>query len=627
MASTTDPAITSHAVEVESQPLRRPQSVASRGGSDEWDFDTLDEFKSVSKRAVRRIPGAAQRYVWNLFPILSWLPHYVPAWAPSDVLAGFTIGMVVVPQSLAYAKVAQLPPEYGLYSSFIGVIIYSFFATSKDMTIGPTAVMALTVGQVINRVNSDQSLSNVVVATAFSLLGGILMLAIGLFRLGFIVDFIPLSVISGFTTGGAITVIIGQIPALFGITGVDTRQDDWRVIRDIFGALSRIQWRDTLVGLISAFTLYVHLLPSLLAKRYGTRHRGWWYLGVSRNALVAVLATLISFLINRASPKSPQFAILKDVPSGFSYIKVPDLSVIPKVSDGLPVIVLLALLEHIAIAKSFGRINGYKINPSQEVVAIGVTNIAASFFGAFPSTGSFSRTAIKSQSGVKTPLAGLVTAAVVILAIFVLAPTFYYIPNAALAAIIMHGVAELFSPPSHFIRLFHMNKLDFVTSAVTIVLTVVLTVEIGIEVGCAIAVVFLLWRLAKPKYQILAKAAGSQRYYVPLRDPHHHDTAIPPPPGVLIFRPDESLTYPNASFFRDHIFDVIVSTTRKASDDGNRYEQNWSDIAVRDRAQVRSVPRLNTIVLDFSAVNHIDATGVQMVLDLKLDAARWVSNT
>ncbi|KAJ3327977.1 hypothetical protein HDU93_001729, partial [Gonapodya sp. JEL0774] len=144
------------------------------GGDDLFEWDNWDEFAHIAKRTAKQLPQASARYLWNLFPIFGWLPHYEPAWIPADILAGFTIGMVVVPQSLAYAKVAQLPPEYGLYSSFVGVIVYSLFATSKDMTIGPTAVMALTVGQVINRVNADQSVANVAIATAFSMIGGLI---------------------------------------------------------------------------------------------------------------------------------------------------------------------------------------------------------------------------------------------------------------------------------------------------------------------------------------------------------------------------------------------------------------------------------------------------------------------
>lgn len=337
-------------------------------------------------------------------------------------------------------------------------MIYCLFATSKDVTIGPTAVMALTTGQVLGRVNSGGSTAtNVAIATVLAMLSGIVMLGVGLLRLGFILDFIPNPVIAGFTTGGAITVVITQIPAFFGIKGVDTRADTYQVFINIFKNLPSANWVDSLFGLVSAGLL---LAIKLSARRYGKKSLFMWYMGVSRFALVVLLSILVSWLVNRTHPDTPSNAILKTVPTGFTYIGVPPLgdpAVVNAALSGLPVIVLLALLEHISIAKSFGRINGYKINPSQESVAIGVTNIAASFFGGFPSTGSFSRTAVKSQAGVRTPLAGTVTGLVVLLAIFVLAPVFYWIPSATLAAVIMHGITELVSPPSYFKRLWQIS--------------------------------------------------------------------------------------------------------------------------------------------------------------------------
>lgn len=339
-------------------------------------------------------------------------------------------------------------------------MIYCLFATSKDVTIGPTAVMALTTGQVLARISSDSSNTalNVALATTLAFLAGCIMLGIGLFRLGFILDFIPNPVIAGFTTGGAVTVVITQIPGLFGIKNVDTRTDTYLVIGNIFKNIGTANWVDCLFGLISVAGL-VGIKQA--ARRWGNKSLLLWWIGVARFAIVCLIAILVSWLINRTHPSSPSNSILKTVPSGFTYVAVPPLgnsTVVNAALSGLPVIVLLALLEHISIAKSFGRINGYKVNPSQESVAIGVTNIAASFFGGFPSTGSFSRTAIKSQAGVRTPLAGIVTGLIVILAIFVLAPFFYWIPSATLSAIIMHGVTELVSPPSYFKRLWAISR-------------------------------------------------------------------------------------------------------------------------------------------------------------------------
>lgn len=442
-------------------------------------------------------------------------------------------------------------------------MIYCLFATSKDVTIGPTAVMALTTGQILGRINAGgTTASNVAVATCLAMMSGIVMLGIGLLRLGFILDFIPGPVIAGFTTGGAVTVVITQIPAFFGVKGVDTRADTYLVVAGIFKNLGSANWVDALFGLLSAGAL---LALKMLARKYGKRSLIAWYAGVSRFAIVVLFSILVSWLVNRTHPESPYNSILKTVPSGFTYVAVPPLAnhdVAMSALSGLPVIVLLALLEHISIAKSFGRINGYKINPSQESVAIGVTNIAASFFGGFPSTGSFSRTAVKSQAGVRTPLAGTITGLVVLLAIFVLAPVFYWIPSATLAAVIMHGITELVSPPSYFKRLWQISRPDFIVTFVTIVLSVVMTVELAIEASVVLALVFLLLRLALPAYSLLARD-GATGEWTAVRELQSSSRIVRAgPPGVLVFRLEESLIYPNSNHIRSEVWDVVCATTK-----------------------------------------------------------------
>ncbi|KAI9034516.1 sulfate transporter family-domain-containing protein [Hyaloraphidium curvatum] len=526
-------------------------------GDDE--SEVLVSRKDVAEFA-RNFPRAAKRYVAELFPIASWIPHYNLRWALGDAIAGTTIGLMVVPQALAYAKLAGLPPEYGLYSSFTGVLIYCLFATSKDVTIGPTAVMALATGQILARVNPSNSVQgNVAIATTLALMAGLTMLGVGLFRLGFILEFIPGPVVAGFTTGGAVTVVISQIPALFGIKGVNTRADTYVVVQGIFQNIGTANWIDCIFGLVSAAVL-VGL--KLLSRRYARRSISVWYLGVSRFALVVLVSILASWLVNHSNPTSPPMSILKTVPSGFTYVAVPpitDPAVASAAASGLPVVVLLALLEHISIAKSFGRINGYRINPSQEAVALGVTNVAASFFGGFPATGSFSRTAVKSQAGVRTPLAGILTGLIVLLAIFVLGPMFYWIPNATLAAVIMHGITELVSPPSYFKRLWGISVTDFIVAAVTILLSCVMTIELAIEVAVCLALAFLLLRLAFPSFSLLFRDSATGEW-IPSRNRTPNTRA--PPPGVIVFRPEESMIYPNSDRIRGEIWDTIAATTK-----------------------------------------------------------------
>jgi solute carrier family 26 (sodium-independent sulfate anion transporter), member 11 len=355
-----------------------------------------------------------------------------------DLIAGLTVGAVVVPQSMSYAKIATLPAEYGLYSSFVGVFIYCFFATSKDVTIGPVAVMSLQTARVIQSVQeSNPEFTAPQIATALALLCGAITLGIGLIRLGFIVEFIPAPAIAGFMTGSAITIAAGQVPSLLGTSKLfDTRAACYLVIINTLKNLPNTTL-DAAFGLPCLFFLYLYRWFFNWGSRRWPKYKRWcFYALVLRNAIVIIFITLFSWLACRSNPKKPPISILLTVPRGFQHVGplFINSSLASALGSALPVSTVILLLEHISISKSFGRINDYKIIPDQELIAIGVTNLIGSFFNAYPATGSFSRSAIKSKSGVRTPLAGIITGIVVILALYALTDAFYWIPSAGLAA-------------------------------------------------------------------------------------------------------------------------------------------------------------------------------------------------
>ena len=356
-----------------------------------------------------------------------------------DLIAGLTVGVVVVPQSMSYAKIATLPVQYGLYSSFVGVFIYCFFATSKDVTIGPVAVMSLQTAHVITSIQAayPNQWSAELIATTLAFFCGVITLGLGIFRLGFIVEFIPVPAIAGFMTGSAITIGVGQVPSLLGTSSLfNTRAACYLVIINTLKYLPSTTL-DAAFGIPCLVFLYAYrYFFNFLARRYPKWKRWWFYALVLRNALVIVFVTIISWVVCRSNPKNPPISILKTVPRGFQNVEALDVdtSLASALGQYLPVSTVVLLLEHISISKSFGRVNDYKIVPDQELIAIGVTNMVGTFFSAYPATGSFSRSAIKSMSGVRTPLAGIVTGIVVILALYALTGAFYWIPNAGLAA-------------------------------------------------------------------------------------------------------------------------------------------------------------------------------------------------
>ncbi|RIB04058.1 sulfate transporter family-domain-containing protein [Gigaspora rosea] len=590
-------------------------------------FDTnKPRVKEKTFEIIREFPGSSARYLKSLFPISTWINHYNLSWLVSDVIAGITVGLVVIPQSMGYAKVATLPVEYGLYSSFVGVSIYFLFATSKDITIGPTAVISLLMGQTIDSIlKINTNYTNVTIAATFSLLTGFIALILGFLRLGFVVDFIPAPVVAGFTTGSGLNIAIGQVANLLGISGVDNKQPTYLVLISTLKALGRTKF-DAIIGLLGLLFLYtIKYGSSYLSRRYPNREKLFFFFGIARNCLLVVICTFIAYLLNIGRTTSP-ISILKTVPSGFNHIGSPNLDheLVNLVSGFLPGVSVVLILEHVAIAKSFGRINDYKIVASQELIAVGATNAIGSFFGAYPATGSFSRSAINAKSGVRTPLAGIFSGALVIASLYFLTPAFYYIPNAALSAVIIHAVLNLISGPAYIKQIWKIQFWDFMVFVLGVVFNFFFNVEIGIYVSAGVALVLLLVRLARPRFYALGRleiaSSGSKQFtYVPLCP--MFQTAQSPPDGVLIFRFDESLTYPNSSYVEDQIVNYVKSHTRRVTNNSEKVsDRSWSDVSsdYENKAiEMSKLPKLNAIVFDFSAVSTIDSTGVQALVDIK----------
>ncbi|ORX88713.1 sulfate permease [Basidiobolus meristosporus CBS 931.73] len=591
-----------------------------------------DQIKQYSSDA----PKHAAEYVKSLLPIFKWIGHYNTTWLVGDLIAGITVGAVVVPQGMAYAKLATLPPQYGLYSSFVGVILYCFFATSKDITIGPVAVMSQLLAQIIASVlDKDTTYTPVQIAVSLCLLSGCVSFVLGLLRLGFIVDFIPHPAIAGYMTGSAITIIIGQLTKLMGIGGVNTRDPYYTVLGNSLKGLPRTQL-DAAFGLTGLLWLYgIRWGVGYFSRKYPRFERPLFFFGISRNAILIIFATLISFLINIGKSASP-ISILKSVPSGFREVHAPvmDSELVGLVAPSLPVVTLVLIMEHVAIAKSFGRVNDYKIDPNQEVIAIGFTNIIASFFSAYPATGSFSRTAIKAKSGVRTPLAGVFAGIIVLLALYALTPAFYYIPDATLAAVIIHAVGDLIAGPKTIKELWRVSWVELFIFAVGVIVTFFTTIEDGIYATVGISLVVLLFRIARPRYNTLGRLSvvskdlegkPAKRYaYVPLDEPNLIGTVVSPPEGVLIFRFEESVTYPNASYVSDRIVEFVKDNSKRGKPLPKSFgDRPWNDVSGSTSQATENLPICRALVLDFASVNQVDTTGVQALLDARTTIDRY----
>ncbi|XP_072527762.1 sodium-independent sulfate anion transporter [Salminus brasiliensis] len=443
------------------------------------------------------------------FPILTWLPRYNLEWLKMDLLAGLTVGLTVVPQGLAYAEVAGLPVQYGLYSAFMGCFVYCVFGTSKDVTLGPTAIMSLLCSFYIG--------GDPVYAVLLTLLCGIIQTGMALLRLGFLLDFISYPVIKGFTCAAAVTIGFGQVKNILGLKGIPQQ-----FIPQVYYTFHRIpeaRVGDVILGLLCLLFLVMMTMmkntlgsleenPSLLVRVA----RGLvWSFATIRNALVVIAATCVAYSTELAG--SHFFTLTGKTTKGLPHFSPPAFSettangtsvsfsdIVLDLGGGLAVIPLMGVLESIAIAKAFGSQNNYRINANQELFAIGLTNILGSFVSAYPVTGSFGRTAVNSQTGVCTPAGGIVTGVVVVLSLAFLMPLFYYIPKASLAAVIICAVAPMVDYRV-LPQIWRVRRLDLLPFLVTFLVSF-WEVQYGIVGGVAVSGLMLLYLVARPELKI-----------------------------------------------------------------------------------------------------------------------------
>ncbi|KAK4196286.1 putative sulfate permease 2 [Triangularia verruculosa] len=627
--------------------------------SDFYDNGLYLEPEPSAKEALAHLVPTVdgiKHYFRELFPFWGWIFHYNLTWLLGDLIAGITVGFVVVPQGMAYAGLAKLPPEFGLYTSFVGFFLYWAFATSKDITIGTVAVMSTIVGNIIIDIRDTQpQLEPEVIARALALISGIILLFIGLTRLGFIVEFIPITAISAFMTGSAISIASGQVPTMLGIPSdvVNTRDETYKVIINTLKHLGRSRL-DAAMGLSALFGLYfIRWFCTLMGNRSPKRSKMWFFISTLRMAFIVILYILVSWLVNRgvSDSKQAKFKILGTVPSGFQHVGAPTVNteVLSAIAPHLPVTVIVLLIEHIAISKSFGRVNNYMINPSQELVAIGFSNVFGPFLGGYPATGSFSRTAIKAKAGVRTPLAGIFTAVIVLLALYALTSVFFYIPSAGLAAIIIHAVGDLITPPRELYRYWRTSPIEVVIFFAGVFVSVFTSIEYGIYVTISASAAILLWRIAKSPGTFLGRVsvqhASSDHVlkkenlgpggvdgekhpaYLDLSRSDVSNPQVPitsPYPGVFIYRFNEGLNYVNCARHLDNMTVYIYKHTRRTQ--LNKYDKigdrPWNDPGPRrgevvDSQEIASKPKLKAIILDFSAVNVIDATATQALVDIR----------
>ena len=526
--------------------------------------------------------------------------------------------------------------------------------------------MSTVTGQVVLAVQKiEPQWQGHVIASALAVICGAIICFVGLVRLGWLVDLIPLVAIAAYMTGSALFIIIGQVPTVLGVSSLfDTHQHSYWVIIHTLQNLPNCTV-DAAMGLTALAMLYmIRSGFNFLARRQPQRRKLWFFCNTLRSVFVILLYTFISAMVNLHIPRTSDgadlspFSILGPVPRGFQHAKVPkiDVHLISLFSSYIPASVIVILIEHIAIAKSFGRINNYTINPSQEMVAIGVTNLLGPFLGAYAATGSFSRTAIKSKAGVRTPLAGVITAMVVLISIYGLTTVFFYIPGASLSAIIIHAVGDLITPPNTVYQFWRTSPIEVLIFFAGVIVTVFASIEDGIYVTITSSMALYLYRAFKAQGRFLGKVKVhsvvgdhlvddnahfadhkadpedlGRNIFLPLDAGDGSNPTIKPEhphPGIFIYRFSEGYNYPNANHYSDYLLHYIFQETKRTNPftyprPGDRPWNNPGPRKGKEQNPDDHRPTLKAIILDFSSVNFVDLTSVQNLIDMRNQLDRY----
>ncbi|KAK4515531.1 Dicer-like protein 1 [Mucor velutinosus] len=615
------------------------------------------KYRDQLKNQIKKFPAGAKSYFRDFFPIANWLPNYNLIWLSGDLTAAITVGTLVIPQSLAYAKIARLPPVFGLYTSFIGTILYPLFGTSKDVSIGVSAITSLLVGQVIGKlIESEQYISGAWTmadaAITLSLFSGLIVLAIGVFRLGAIYQFICQPAIAGFMAGSGLTIVINQFNKIFGIPNINTSEAPYLVFGKTLINLHH-STVDAAFGVSALIYLYgVKYLAQYLMRKYPQHNRLIFFFNTSRSIVVLVFGTLLCFMINHFGQFSTSpIKIIGDVPAGFNHMAVPVVKpdLLGFFASDLPGIVVLLVMEHGAISTSLGKVQDYRVNMSQELFSNGLGNVLGAFFCSYPGTGAFARSAVMSKSGARTPLASFFVGIIVVLAIYVFTPAFKYIPMASLSAIIAHSVTDLIFGPTVWRKFWELNPMELLVFACAYIIALFTRIDIAVYVPVVLSVLVQLYRSARPGYAVLGRVdldpeLGDIRdekhtkqqeiedmnavdtldntLFFPENHPILGSYVKPVDSGIVCFQPQENVVFQNAAFTFDKLFEEIERTTRRGKLPAEKMgDRPWNNTEGVGKSQLK--PLLHSVVLDLSGVHQMDYSGMEALTDAAVAAERY----
>lgn len=521
----------------------------------------------------------------SYFPILDWGRRYNRQTLTSDLIAAVIVSIMLIPQSLAYALLAGLPPEVGLYASVLPLVAYAIFGTSSALAVGPVAVVSLMTATAVGRVAAEGSVDYASAAIVLALLSGVMLTIMGLFRLGFVANFLSHPVISGFITASGLIIATSQVGGLLGIKTTGHALPE--LLASIYENVGNINFHTVAVGAVAlALLLWIRLDLKNWLTRFGLS-KGVATIIVRAGPVFVVLLTMAwSAGMDLASRG---VSLVGDVPQGLPMLSLPGVSLDLVQQLALPALIIsiVGFVESISVAQTLAAKRRERITPNQELIGLGASNIAAAIGGGYPVTGGFARSVVNFDAGAATPAAGAFTAIGIAGATVLLTPFLAILPKATLAATIVLAVLTLVDF-SILKRAWAYSKADFAAVAVTMLGTLLLGVETGIALGVGTSILIFLYRSSTPHAAIVGQVPGTEHYRNVKR--HKVETV----PGMLSIRIDESLYFANARYLEDLVFE-----------------------------QVATNPGISDVVLMCSAVNVVDMSALESleVIEHRLNEA------
>lgn len=513
-----------------------------------------------------------------------WLRHYQRPWLAGDLTAGIIVTVMLIPQSLAYALLAGLPPQVGLYASVLPIIAYALLGSSMTLAVGPVAVASLMTASALQPLAAAGSPEYTALAVQLSLLSGLMLLAFGLMRLGFLAYFLSHPVISGFITGSAVLIAVGQLKHLLGVKVTGSHVGD--TLLALVRALPQTRPVTLGIGLASLLFLWG-------ARRYLARALRAIGVPASGAELLAKLSPMVAVVASTALvaglglSESAGVSVVGTVPQGLPQLtlSLPGAAVLGQLWLPALLISLVGFVESVSVAQSLALKRAQRITPDRELLGLGAANVASALSGGYPVTGGFARSVVNFAAGANTPLAGVISAVLMAVVIATLTELFHYLPHAVLAATIIIAVTSLIDLDT-LREAWHYDRADALSLLATAGGVITLGVEAGVLTGVALSLGVLVWRSSHPHMAVVGRVPGTEHFRNITR--HRVDTV----PGLLAVRVDESLYFANATVVEDRI-----------------------------EALVAADPSIRRVLLVCSAVNQIDSTalGVLTQLERSLD--------